>query len=256
MQDSAKLKPTQQMLIVFTLALLAIIVTASIFFGQSGFYWTFGSVQFLMVLIHFLVMIQTRNLVYLIPILFYFFVGLTFLPPLADTPGHIFFAVMAALFLVGLIFVFLSKKINWRYREILKLAAKPVKDAADGFTSRPFPSGQAEYTQEEVNGLGHFLLKHVIAYPFFESDRVVLVVPRYMWTYLLFFKRDYDNETYVAFSDSGKVSVRIAHRDYKAYKEELTFDQLCASLGDLFKQFLYMYKKGQTRDIIAWLNRL
>jgi hypothetical protein len=150
--------------------------------------------------------------------------------------------------------VFISKKINWRYREILELAAKPVDGAADGFTPRPFPSGSADYKRQDVLDLAGFLKKYVIAYPSIEKDRIVFVIPRIMWTFILGIKRNYDNETYVAFSDSGHVSVRIAKPDYQAYKQELTFDQLCASLGNVFKEFMLLYRGGEKNKILEWLN--
>lgn len=254
MPNTKKLKPTQKWMIFFTAVLYAIIIAARLFYGEIGFYWAFGSVQVLMAAIHFLVLLQTRNPVYLVMIAFYGFLALIFLPPLAGHPWRLFFALAAGILLILHIFVLISKQINWKYREILGLAAGPVEGAADGFTSRPFPSGSAEYSREDARGLARFLLKYVIAYPIFEADRVVLVIPRYMWSYLIFFKRNYDNETYIAFTDSGQVSVRIARPDYLAYKEELTFDQLCASLGELFQQFMGLYRQGEAKVIIERLN--
>ena len=40
------------------------------------------------------------------------------------------------------------------------------------------------------------------------------------------------------------------------YKEEFTFDQLCSSLGNLFIEFLDLYKKNQSSEIINRLNRV
>jgi hypothetical protein len=254
MPITKKLKQTQKWMIFFTTVLIAIIFAARIFYGEVGFYWALGSTQILMAAIHFLVLLQTRNPVYLITVSFYGFMALVFLPPLDGHPWRLFFAVAAGVFLILHIFVLISKQINWRYREILELAARPVEGAADGFAARPFPSGSADYTREDARRLARFLLKYVIAYPVFEADRVVLIIPRYMWSYLLFFKPSYDNETYVAFNDAGEVSVRIAKPDYQAYKEELTFDQLCASLGDLFKQFMGMHRQGEAKAIIERLN--
>jgi hypothetical protein len=151
---------------------------------------------------------------------------------------------------IGLLF---SRRLEWRYKEILQLAAKPVTGTTDGFTSRPFPTGSAEFTREDAIKLARYLTKNVIAFPFIESDRVVLVIPEYMWIYVLFFKRSYEKGTYVAFSDSGQVTVRIAKNDYQKYREELTFDQLCVSLGDLFKQFMLWSREGTSEKIFAKL---
>lgn len=254
MSETSKLKFTQKGMLIFTLSLVVILIAASIIFGEEGFYWVFGSMQMLMVLIHLIVLIRTRNHLYIVLVLFYLFMFLTFLPPFLNLSIRPFFASAAAVFLVGMIVVFISKKINWRYQEILELAARPVDGTADGFTPRPFPSGSADYTRQDALGLARFLKKYVISYPFIEKDRIVFVIPRIMWNFVLGFKRNYEDDTYVAFSDSGHISVRISKSDYQAYKQELTFDHLCASLGNVFKEFLRMYRAGEKKKILEWLN--
>jgi hypothetical protein len=241
-------------MILFTAVLIAIIIGARIFYGETGFYWALGLIQWMMALIHGIVLLRVRHPVYLVPFLMYCFLGLTFLPPLADHPMHLAFAVAAAALLVGFLAVLVTKKIDWRYRDILELAAQPVSETSDGFTPRPFPSGRFEFTRTDAVGLAGFVLKTVVAYPLAEEDRVVFVIPRYMWSYLVFFKRGYQEETYVSFADSGEVSVRIARQDYQAFKEELTFDQLCASLGNCFKEFMQDYREGHPERIIRRLN--
>ena len=58
------------------------------------------------------------------------------------------------------------------------------------------------------------MIKHVIAYPFVEENRVVLVVPENMFIYMLLLKRGYEKDTYIAFDFRGNVSVNIAKKDY------------------------------------------
>lgn len=254
MEHSVKMKPIQVGMIIFTALLIGTMIIGRIFFGPAGFNWTFGSIQILLSAIHFVVLLRTRNWIYAIPTGMYFLWWLTFFPPFGDHPWHEIFAVASAVFLVGFIFVLISKRINWRYKEILQLAARSVTGATDGFTSRPFPTGPAEFTGEDAFGLALYLKKHVIAFPFIEPERVVLVIPEYMWVYMLFLKRNYGKGTYVAFGKTGQVTVRIAENDYHKYKEELTFDQLCSSLGDLFKKFMQWYRKGVPEKIITLLN--
>lgn len=254
MTETSKLKFVQKEMMIFTLFLIVILIASSVVFGERGFYWVFGSIQMIMFLVHLTVMIQTRNFLYSVLSLFYLFMFLIFFPPYINLSVRPFFAGAAAVFLVGMIGVFVSKKINWRYREILELAARPVEGTEDGFTPRPFPSGSADYTRKDVLELADFLKRYVIAYPFIEKDRVVFVIPRVMWTFMLGVKRNYDKETYVAFYDSGHISVRMAKSDYQIYKQELTFDQLCASLGNIFKEFIRLYRNGEKNKILEWLN--
>lgn len=254
MEQTAKLKPIQVGMTIFTSILLGAMIFGRIFFGPDGFYWALSAAQILLSLIHLTVLMRTRNWIYLIPSGMYTFWFLTFFPPLAGHPQHLFFSIVSALFLLAFIGLLFSRRLEWRYKEILQLAAKPVTGTTDGFTSRPFPAGSAEFTREDAIKLARYLTKNVIAFPFIESDRVVLVIPEYMWVYVLFFKRSYEKGTYVAFSDSGQVTVRITKNDYQKYREELTFDQLCVSLGDLFKQFMLWSREGTSEKIFAKLN--
>lgn len=254
MEKPVKMKPVQIGMTIFTTLLIGSMVFGRIFFGPPGFNWTFGSIQILMAVIHFTVMVRTRNWIYIIPTGMYTLWWLTFFPPFSGHPLHDIFATASAVFLVAFSAVLISKKINWRYKEILQLAANPVRDTNDGFTTRPFPAGSADFRREEVIGLARWMKKNVIAFPFIEQDRVVLVIPEYMWVYMLFLKRSYKKESYVTFETSGQVTVRIAQNDYQKYREELTFDRLCESLGDLFKRFIQWYREGNPEKIITLLN--
>jgi hypothetical protein len=212
---------------------------------------------FLAALAHLVSFLRTKNWGHLIPMFFYVFIILTFFPPLThNQTTRLVFGVLAGILFFGEIFVLSSKRINWRYREILELAAKPVDESADGFTPRPFPAGTALYNTEEILGFTKFMINHVIAYPFVEKDWVVLVVPENMFAYMLLLKRGYKKDTYVTFDFSGNVTVTIAKKDYQKYREEFTFDQLCSSLGNLFIEFLELYKKNQSSEIINRLNRI
>ncbi|MBN2244387.1 MAG: hypothetical protein JW755_00930, partial [Candidatus Aminicenantes bacterium] len=122
MTTASKLKFTHKEMLSFTLFLIVLLIISSLVFGEQGFYWIFASIQILMFLVHLAVMIQTRNFLYSVLCLFYLFMFFTFFPPFIGLSMRPFFAGGAAVFLVGMIGVFVSKKINWRYREILELA--------------------------------------------------------------------------------------------------------------------------------------
>lgn len=257
MEKPGKLKTSGWGYIIFTLLIVAILICCRIFFGREVFYYVLCVMPFLAILAHFVSFLRTKNWGHLIPMLFYVFIVLIFLPPLAfNQQTRIVLTAGAMILFIGEIIILSSKRINWRYREILELAAYPVEEAADGFTPRAFPAGEARYTKEEIIGFTKFMIKHVIAYPFVEENRVVLVVPENMFVYMLLLKRSYKKDTYVTFDFEGNVSVTIAKKDYQKYKEEFTFDQLCASLGSLFIEFLDLYQKGKSREIIDKLNAI
>ena len=68
--------------------------------------------------------------------------------------------------------------------------------------------------------------------------------------------RGYADETYLIFNEDGKVSVQIAEKHYTKYNEQYTFDQLCASLGNLIISYFEQYKQGKGKSIIQQMNRL
>jgi hypothetical protein len=60
--------------------------------------------------------------------------------------------------------------------------------------------------------------------------------------------------SYASFDNEGNISIHISEYDYNRFKEELTFDQLCQSLGDVFKRFVEYYTKGLENRIIVELK--
>lgn len=50
--------------------------------------------------------------------------------------------------------------------------------------------------------------------------------------------------------------MNISHRDYLNFKEALSFDQLCASLGNLFIEFIETYLRGEGVRIIDKMDVL
>jgi hypothetical protein len=145
-----------------------------------------------------------------------------------------------------------TKKIKWRGREVLELAAAPVDDAGNGYTSRPLPAGKTEFSQRQIMEFAEFARRNLIAVSYVGKDKVVFV-PVMMGTefgFILGLKSDYTDETWVSFDFEGNVTVNISHRDYLNYKEALSFDQLCSSLGNLFIEFIEMYLRGEGVRII------
>jgi hypothetical protein len=72
--------------------------------------------------------------------------------------------------------------------------------------------------------------------------------------FILGLKNDYIDETWVSFDFDGHVTVNISHRDYLEYKEALSFDKLCASLGNLFIDLIETYQRGEGARIITRMD--
>jgi alkylhydroperoxidase/carboxymuconolactone decarboxylase family protein YurZ len=163
-------------------------------------------------------------------------------------------AIMAASFTVMFVFTF-QRKLKWRTREMLELAAQPVEDKTNGLTQRPLQAGRIDATPEEIEDYAAFIRRTLIAIPVQEQSRIVFIINIPM-SNLLKFSKDYKNRSWVAFSYDGTVTVNILQADYFMYKDMLAFDQLCQSLGDLFISFFDQYRRGEESRIIFQLNAL
>ena len=156
---------------------------------------------------------------------------------------------------VILFILILNRKLKWRSREMLELAAMPVKETSNGFTNRPLAAGKVEFTQTELFSFARFLHSQLIAIPFYEQDRVVFSITTPL-SRQLGLNKDYYNGSWVSFSLTGDVSVSISQLDYQKYKDNYSFDQLCEQLGLTFVDFLELFKRGEGSKIIEKLNSL
>jgi hypothetical protein len=113
----------------------------------------------------------------------------------------LFFGVWMAVLAFG-------KRLKWRGRDLLELAAQPVDEtAAIGFTDRPRLVGKVDTTERELAAFADFCRRNLIAVPYVESNRVVLalVMEGQDAGFVLGFHQDYAADTWVAFDYEGNV---------------------------------------------------
>jgi len=242
---------------------LPIIVLAGIA-GVVG--WAVGEITFRFVLatillaaamLHLFFVLRLKNAAHLIPLGFYLSAAGTFYSILFQNhyvTGAL--SVLAGIFFVLFMRVLFKRKIKWRYREVLELAARSVRSAEDGFTARPFPAGKIEAKPDELKSFAEFLLKQAIAYPIADGEKLVLVIPENLFVYLTGLKKDYRAATYVEIDVSGKMAVKISEKDYRRYQQEFTFDKLCAALGNMFADFLEKHRNGKGVEVIERMDEL
>jgi len=166
--------------------------------------------------------------------------------------------IIALILMIWAQILLISRRFKWRGREILELAAQPVEDMTNGFTNRPRPLGKVEISREEILAFARFASKNLIAMPYIEPDRVVFV-PVSMaqsFKYLYPWKRFAPDDTWIAVDNDGHVSVNIAKADYLNYRDCLSFDQLCESLGRLFVEFIETFRRQEGSRIVDRLNNL
>ena len=144
-----------------------------------------------------------------------------------------------------------NEKLESNARRLFNLAAEHVHEAYNGFTDRPYSACKLEYTSDEIKGFLRFMVGKKIVKSIIQKNAVVLAFSMGISPLK---GPDLQQISYVSFDNEGNVFVHISEYDYKRFKEELTFDQLCASLGDVFKRFLEYYKKGLESRIVVELK--
>jgi hypothetical protein len=232
-----------------------------IFFGSKVAFTFFAIFFWAFSLYTFTAFARTMNSGFVVAGLYQVFAGIvafTFSPTRTGERSTItmFALLWTIFFLVWLIYLTITKKIKWRGREVLELAAAPIEETGNGYTARPLPAGKTEFTQHQIMEFAEFARRNLIAVSYVGKDRVIFV-PVMMGRELPFIvglKSDYINETWVAFDFDGNISVNISHRDYLEYRESLAFDKLCESLGNLFVEFIEMYQRREGVRIIDRMN--
>jgi hypothetical protein len=162
-------------------------------------------------------------------------------------------AVIIAILIMA--YIVSSKKIKWRTREMLELAAMPVVETKNGFTERPLSLGKIDATSFEIDSFALFLSKNMIAMPYREGGKTTFSLSNSYWK-KNGLKRGYEDESWVSISNNGEVNVFISKNDYLLYQDAFSFDQLCTNLGHLFSEFFELFKKGEGIRILDKLNAL
>jgi hypothetical protein len=144
-----------------------------------------------------------------------------------------------------------QEKLEANARKLFNLAAEHVHEAFNGFTDRPYTACKTDYTTDEIRGFSRFLGGKKIVKPVIQKNAVIFTFSMGISPLK---EPELQQISYVSFDNEGNLSVHISQYDYNRFKEELTFDQLCASLGDVFTRFLEYYKKGLESRILVELK--
>jgi hypothetical protein len=258
MEDAQKIKPANWIYYILLPIIILSLLSGFIILllGEYFFRYCFMVVMITAAVLHSIFLYKTKNPIYFIPLGFYLFAGLTFLSIILYKGLALIFAFIAGIFFIFLIYGLFSRKLKWRYREVLELAARSVDGVSNGFTHRPYPLGKRSYSKRDIYNFSKFLLKHTIAYPYYESQGIVIVVPSKMILHLLNIKKSYGDETFIRFNYDGQITVNIPVRDYQKYTKKLTFNQLCAAFGTLFLDFFNLYSHSESGQILHQMNRL
>ena len=251
MKNSTKLKPNISLFVFYTIVIVVIIGNVIINHqNRQAFEAVFIVLYIIAGLMALNSWLKIRDIYSLNFMLFCMLSILFFGGFLESKLVKIIFAILILIVLIFHFYLLTKGRNQWRSRKILELAAKPINESADGFTSRPYPAGETKFTKDEMKNFVNFMKKNMIAFPYFEKDKVSFVLLDFDYRSYLPFKSNYSKMTYVSFDYSGKVAVNIAKKEYQKYKDELTFDQLCESMGNLFKTFLSLYQQNKEKEIL------
>ncbi|MCD4732315.1 MAG: hypothetical protein K8R74_17045 [Bacteroidales bacterium] len=211
-------------------------------FIWGGFLVTFGFYYFYKVnMIHFLVVGTLLGTA-----VWHFVLADSMQLPFSDLTFylHLFIALLSGAILLPKMDRAIRLEIS--ARQLFKLASQQVYEMSHGFTNRPYTGGKTNAERKDILGLARYLAGENIVV--FESDPEVITYAFSMNTSPLAVSQ-LKKVSYIAFDKEENISIHISERNYRQYKNQLSFDQLCASFATLFKQFLEYYKDGNEERI-------
>ena len=261
MYFTRKLRPAS-LGIEFMIVLIFLPVLLFVFFywGLRAAWGAIAVIEFLVVLMHLNNYFRTKNssflwlvAAFLVIVLFALHISINGMTKKDPESIPLMIAVIIAILIMA--YIVSNKKIKWRTREMLELAAMPVDETKNGFTERPLPVGKIDATANEIESFALFISKNMIAMPYRENGKIIFSLSSSYWKQIGL-KRGYADETWVSFSDAGAVNVYISKNDYLLYQDAFSFDQLCTNLGHLFTEFFELFKKGEGIRIIDKLDAL
>ncbi len=200
-----------------------------------------------------------RNWIY--PVLG-FLMGITiaqasFIFPNYDEPG-----IFKLTYFICFILIILFILINWNSfysherfeinsRRLFRLASERIYRTDNGYTGRPYSGGRVECSRDELLGFVRFLHGNYIVRPFYYESYVCL---SFSMNTSLIVIHEGKEVSHVIIGYDGTVTVKLSDKDYRDYRERLSFDQLCASLAGIFTRFLDYYKEGLESRIMIELK--
>lgn len=226
--------------------------------------WGVPSFTIILVALMFLVLgiiqwFRYRNWIY--PVLG-FLMGITtaqvsFIFPDYDNSG-IFMLTYFICFILIILFILINwssfyshERFEINSRRLFRLASERIYATDEGFTERPFSGGKVECSRDELLGFVRYLHGNYIVRPFYYENFVCLSFS--MNTSLIVINEGKE-VSHVIIGNDGSVTVKVSDKDYRDYRERLSFDQLCASLAGIFTRFLDYYRKGLESRIIIELK--
>ncbi|HPF02293.1 MAG TPA: hypothetical protein PLE95_03745 [Bacteroidales bacterium] len=235
-----------------------------ILIGQGSFlsgapYITIVLVALLFIVMGIIQWFRYRNWIY--PVLG-FLIGITTAQISFMFPHYERLGSLHLTYFVSIILIILFILINWRSfyshekfelnsRRLFRITSERIYRTDNGYTERPYSGGRIECTRDELLGFARFLHGNFIVRPFYYETYVCLSFSMNKSLVVIHEGREV---SHVLIGYDGSISVKVADKDYRDYRERLSFDQLCASLGEIFIRFFDYYKQGLDSRIMIELK--
>lgn len=147
--------------------------------------------------------------------------------------------------------IYSHERFELNSRRLFRLAAERLYETSNGYTERPFSAGKINSTKDELLGFVRFLHGNYVVRPFYLENNITVA---FSMNTSLMVVNDPSKVSYIILGHDGTLLVKIAEKDYRDYRERLSFDQLCASMANVFNRFLHYYKNGLESRIISELK--
>ena len=191
-----------------------------------------------------------------------FLIGITTVQISFIFPGYDEMGIFKLTYFGCIILIILFILINWNSfysherfelnsRRLFRLASERLYETSDGYTGRPLAAGKTIFTKDELLGFVRFLHGGYIARPFYFENYVAVA---FSMNISLIVISEYSQASHIIIDHTGQITVKITEKDYKDYKERLSFDQLCSSMAEVFTRFLDYYRQGLESRILAELK--
>jgi hypothetical protein len=175
-----------------------------------------------------------------------------------STDNDFFWITYFICFIILVLFVILNwsslyghERFELNSRRLFRLAAERIYETSDGYTERPYSAGTVKYTRDELLGLARYLYAKCITRPFYLEDCICLA---FSMNKSLIVVEEPSEVSNIILDHNGNLNVKISEKDYRDYRERLSFDQLCSSMANVFIRFLDYYKNGLESRIITELK--
>jgi hypothetical protein len=136
---------------------------------------------------------------------------------------------------------------------LFKISAVKIIDEKNGYTERPFTGGKHSFNDEQLFSFALFLEKKRIVLTEYTEQGVKLI---FSMGISPLSNNSMGKVSYVMLSNDGSYTVFIAPNDYRQYKKQYTFDQLCEMMGNTFLRFAKYYTSNNEKRIITELKSI